>query len=81
MRIAKYIIEAEEKADLVLLTKANSLQKTKIEKEDIKAIDNALQKLGKDLQCLGKKRVLKSWIRLLLMLFGLLFVLLVDSEK
>ena len=51
--VAKYSIEAEEKADLVLLTKANSFWKTKIEKENaIKALDNALQKLDKDLKSL-----------------------------
>ena len=53
--IAKYSIEAEEKTDLVLLTKVNSFQKTKIEKESItNFFDNALQKLGKDLKGLGK---------------------------
>ena len=51
--VAKYSIEAEEKADLVLLTEANSFWKTKIEKENaIKALDNALQKLDKDLKSL-----------------------------
>lgn len=79
--IAKYSIEVEEKTDLVSLTKANSFQKTKTEKENSKAQDNALQKLHKDLKSLDNQKISKSRIRLLLVLFGLLFILLVGSEK
>ena len=53
--IAKYSIEAEEKADLVFLTKANSFHKTKIEKEKtVKALDSALEKLDKNLKNISK---------------------------
>ena len=49
--ITKYSFEAEEKADLDLLTKANSFRKTKDEKEEtIKALDRALAKLDKNLK-------------------------------
>ena len=43
--IGKYSTEAEEKADLALLTKAKSLRKTNVKKENIKAFHNALQEL------------------------------------
>ena len=53
--IAKYSIEAEEKADLVFLAKANSFRKTKIEKEKtVKALDSALEKLDKNLKNISK---------------------------
>lgn len=53
--ITKYSIEAEEKADLVFLTKANSFRKTKMEKEKtIIALDSALGKLGKNLKSIAK---------------------------
>lgn len=43
--IGKYSTEAEEKADLALLTKAKSLRKTNVKKENIKPFHNALQEL------------------------------------
>lgn len=43
--IGKYSTEAEDKADLVQLTKAKSLRKINVKKENIKAFHNALQKL------------------------------------
>ena len=53
--IAKDSTKAEKKTYLVLLTKANSFRRTKIEKENIiEALDNALQKLDKDFKSLSK---------------------------
>ena len=43
--IGIYSTEAEDKADLVQLTKAKSLRKISVKKENIQAFHNALQKL------------------------------------
>ena len=51
--ITKYSFQAEKKRDFTLLTKANTFQNTKTEKEkSVAALDIALEKLQKDLKAL-----------------------------
>ena len=51
--ITKYSFQAEKKKDFTLLTKANTFQNTKTEKEkSVAALDIALEKLQKDLKAL-----------------------------
>ena len=51
--ITKYSFQAEKKRDFTLLTKANTFQNTKPEKEkSVAALDIALEKLQKDLKAL-----------------------------